>query len=112
MSGGRLGVGRQRRTEGESTEPALVAVAGVVLEAFPEGALWWADERLLAVADLHFEKGSSFARRGQMLPPYDTAETLARLARLIARLAPAMVVALGDSFHDDGGAARHSVPDR
>jgi len=93
-------------------EPALVGVAGVVLEAFPEGALWWADRRLLVVADLHFEKGSAFARRGQMLPPYDTAETLARLARLIARLAPRTVVALGDSFHDDGGAARLSQRDR
>ena len=76
MSGARLGAGQQRRAEGGSTEPALVGVAGVVLEAFPEGALWWADERLLVVADLHLEKGSSFARRGQMLPPYDTAETL------------------------------------
>lgn len=92
--------------------PALIAVAGVVLEAFPEGALWWADERLLAVADLHFEKGSSFARRGQMLPPYDTAETLARLARLIARFDPRVVVALGDSFHDDGGAEHLSPRDR
>ena len=78
---------------------------GVVLEAFREGALWWADERLLAVADLHLEKGSSFARRGQMLPPYDTGETLARLATLIDRLQPKTVVALGDSFHDDDGAA-------
>ncbi len=93
-------------------EPALVAVAGVVLEAFAEGALWWADRRLLVVADLHFEKGSSFARRGRMLPPYDTAETLARLARLIERLRPATVVALGDSFHDDGGAARLRAPER
>ncbi len=92
--------------------PALVAVAGVVLEAFAEGALWWADRRLLAVADLHFEKGSSFARRGQMLPPYDTTETLARLSRLIHRLDPAIVVALGDSFHDDGGAARLHLSDR
>ena len=95
-----------------TSEPALVAVAGVVLEAFPDGALWWADHRLLVVADLHFEKGSAFARRGQMLPPYDTAETLARLSRLIARLLPQTVVALGDSFHDDGGAARLSARDR
>ena len=43
---------------------------------------------LLAVADLHLEKGSSFAARGQLLPPYDTAATLARLARLIAHYAP------------------------
>ena len=59
--------------------PALVGVFGAVLEAFPEGALWWADEGLLIVADLHLEKGSSFARRGQMLPPYDSGETPARL---------------------------------
>ena len=78
-----------------------------------KGALWWADERLLVVADLHLEKGSSFARRGQMLPPYDTAETLARLAAPgRARSSRAMVVALGDSFHDDGGAARLSPRDR
>jgi len=85
---------------------------GVVLEAFREGALWWADESLLAVADLHLEKGSSFARRGQLLPPYDTGETLARLAVLVAHLHPKVVVALGDSFHDDDGALRLPPRDR
>lgn len=93
-------------------EPTLVGVAGVVLEAFPDGVLWWADERLLVVADLHLEKGSSFARRGELLPPYDTAETLARLARLVRHLEPRVVVALGDSFHDDGGAARLAPENR
>lgn len=90
----------------------LIAVAGLVLEALPAGALWWADERLLVVADLHLEKGSAFARRGQMLPPYDTTETLARLARLVRRFEPRAVISLGDSFHDDGGAARLSLRDR
>jgi DNA ligase-associated metallophosphoesterase len=100
-----------REVAGDS--PAtLVAVAGVVLEALPAGAVWWADERLLVVADLHLEKGSSFARRGQMLPPYDTPETLARLSRLIAGCDPRTVVALGDSFHDDEGAARLAPRDR
>ena len=47
-----------------------------------------------------------------MLPPYDTAATLARLARLIARYAPRVVVALGDSFHDGGGPARLAQADR
>ena len=93
------------------TPPALIGVAGVVLEAFAEGVLWWADRRMLVVADLHLEKGSSYARRGQLLPPYDTAETLARLARLVTRLEPAVVVALGDSFHDGEGAARLSARD-
>ncbi len=95
-----------------TAQPALIGVMGVVLEAFREGALWWADERLLCVADLHLEKGSSFARRGQMLPPYDTGETLARLAALVAHLQPKVVVALGDSFHDDDGAHRLLPQDR
>jgi DNA ligase-associated metallophosphoesterase len=93
-------------------QATLVGVCGVVMEAFPEGALWWADTRVLVVADLHLEKGSSFARRGQLVPPYDTGETLARLARLITRLEPQAVVALGDSFHDNDGAARLSVSHR
>jgi DNA ligase-associated metallophosphoesterase len=102
----------ERETAVVASEPALVGVLGVVLEAFPEGALWWAELRLLVVADLHLEKGSSFARRGQLVPPYDTVETLSRIARLIARLDPRTVVALGDSFHDGEAAARLSVADR
>lgn len=77
-----------------------LAVNGVPLMPLPSGALWWAEERTLLVADLHLEKGSSHARRGALLPPYDTAATLAVLARVIARLNPRCVVALGDSFHD------------
>ncbi len=89
-----------------------VVLAGVTLIADPAGALYWPEQGLLAVADLHLEKGSSFAARGQLLPPYDTAATLARLARLIARYAPRCVVALGDSFHDGGGPARLAPDDR
>ncbi|HVZ53532.1 MAG TPA: ligase-associated DNA damage response endonuclease PdeM [Pseudolabrys sp.] len=84
----------------------MVAIAGATLHADPAGALYWPEHGLLAVADLHLEKGSSFAARGQLLPPYDTAETLARLARLIAHYAPRAVIALGDNFHDGGGPAR------
>jgi DNA ligase-associated metallophosphoesterase len=76
------------------------------------GALYWPEHGLLAVADLHLEKGSSFAARGQLLPPYDTAATLARLTRVVARYAPRLVVALGDSFHDGEGPARLSPEDR
>ena len=76
----------------------------LLLEA--AGALWWPDERTLVFADLHFEKGSSFARSGQMLPPYDTRTTLRRIGALVDRYAPARVIALGDSFHDQNGAER------
>ena len=51
----------------------------------PSGALWLAAERTLIVADLHLEKGSAYAARGQLLPPYDTGDTLGRLAAEVAR---------------------------
>jgi uncharacterized protein len=89
-----------------------ITLAGVPLVADPAGAIYWPDEKLLAVADLHLEKGSAFAARGVLLPPYDTAATLTRLARLIERYSPSLVIALGDSFHDGGGPSRLSDASR
>ena len=83
-----------------------VALCGKIFRADVSGALYWPAERALIVSDLHLEKGSSFARRGIMLPPYDTRETLQRLAEAIDRWHPDTVIALGDSLHDSGGAAR------
>ena len=60
---------------------AALDICDVTLVADCGGVLYWPEERLLAVADLHFEKGSSFATRGMLLPPYDTAATLARLTQ-------------------------------
>lgn len=77
-----------------------IEVNGEALVLDVSGALWWPAERTLVFADLHFEKGSSFARRGQMLPPYDTRATLKRIEALVVRYAPARMIALGDSFHD------------
>ncbi len=81
-------------------------VNGAELAADRSGALWWPERRLLAVADLHLEKGSAYAARGQFLPPYDTSATLARLEDVVERLRPAHVVAMGDTFHDEGAASR------
>ncbi len=75
-------------------------LAGARLTPDPSGALWWAAERMLIAADLHLEKGSAYASRGQMLPPYDTHATLTRLEDACARLKPRDVVLLGDTFHD------------
>lgn len=72
----------------------------------PLGALYWADHDTLIVSDLHFEKGSSFARRGVMLPPYDTRTTLLRLEALMRTYAPTRVISLGDAFHDGEAEAR------
>ena len=92
--------------------PSTLTVAGEPFLADPSGALYHDREGALLVADLHLEKGSSFARRGMLLPPYDTGQTLAALADVVARYAPRVVIALGDSFHDPHAATRLSDTDR
>ena len=91
---------------------ATLVVAGVTLVADLSGALFWEEQSLLVISDLHLEKGSSFATRGTLLPPFDTAATLGRLAAVIARHDPHMVIALGDSFHDRTAHDRLSGTDR
>ena len=92
-------------------KPLAFSLVDTVLIADPSGAIWWPERRTLVVADLHLEKGAAFARRGALLPPYDTRATLATLDALIRRLEPATVVALGDSFHDLQGAAHLRADD-
>jgi len=85
-----------------------VFLCGKKFRADMTGALYWPGEAALIVADLHLEKGSAFAAKGQLLPPYDTHATLERLAEAIDLYNPGAVVALGDSLHDNGAAGRMS----
>lgn len=84
----------------------LISVNGEMLLLDACGAAFSPAHATLIFADLHFEKGSAYARSRQFLPPYDTAETLARMAAAMARHRPARVIALGDSFHDRGAGER------
>lgn len=92
-----------------ATQP--ISICGKTFLADQSGALFWPAEKTLIVADLHFEKGSAYASRGLMLPPYDTRQTLLRLAQVIDRLEAETVVALGDSFHDADADERISDDD-
>ncbi|OYW53385.1 MAG: phosphoesterase [Hyphomicrobium sp. 32-62-53] len=89
-----------------------VSICGKSFRADYSGALYWPAEDALIVADLHLEKGSSFAAKGIMLPPYDTRETLTRLAEAMDRFNPQTIIALGDSLHDTAGASRLTPEDR
>lgn len=96
------------------TAPPIVQhinVNGVAVLADVSGVAFVESSRTLLVADLHFEKGSSFAAKGVMLPPYDTRATLARLADAMVRLQPQTVIALGDSFHDGTAETRMHADD-
>lgn len=89
-----------------------IAVAGVRAACDWRGVVHFPELDLLVVSDLHLEKGSSHARRGRLIPPYDTAATLQRLAEVVADYQPRTIVSLGDSFHDGEGAARLPEPFR
>lgn len=78
---------------------------GAALRALPSGALWHPGAGVLCVSDLHLGKSDRIARRlGLMLPPYEVAATLDRLAADIAAWDPRTVVCLGDSFDDTAAA--------
>ena len=104
----RLTLAPARRTCGSLS----VRIAGEVCVLRCSGAMWVPAHGALIVADLHLEKGSAFAVRGQMLPPYDSRATLDRLAAEIAALNPRTVVLLGDSFHDSRAIGRMTADDR
>lgn len=91
--------------------PLEVSVNGEYLVALPAGALYFAAQETLIVSDLHFEKGSHFAAKGQLLPPYDTRSTLRRLATLMRAHPPQRVISLGDAFHDGGAESRMNEED-
>jgi len=85
---------------------APIHMAGERIMLCPMGVALWPATGTLIAADLHLEKGSHFARRGRMLPPYDTRATLEALQLALRRHAPRRVILLGDSFHDAEGASR------
>lgn len=87
-------------------------VNGELVTLRASGALWLEAASTLVVADVHFEKGSAYARRGQMLPPFDTREALRRLEAEADAVAASTVVFLGDAFHDGEAEARLAADDR
>lgn len=99
------------KTDPPASDPMTVDVIvnGTTVTCDSAGVLWLPGSDVLVVSDLHLEKGAAFARRGMMLPPYDTAATLARLGSAITRYNPRLVISLGDSFHDRTGSAH--LPD-
>ncbi|HEX8049820.1 ligase-associated DNA damage response endonuclease PdeM [Rhizobium sp.] len=104
----RLALARDMNGQGNGATPASgveIAVHDVTAVCDPLGALYLPDAGILVVSDLHLEKGAAFARRGMLLPPYDTLATLTVLAAVISRYDPKLVVSLGDNFHDRVGSA-------
>lgn len=78
----------------------VLSLFGRAFVPLASAGLWWPERQALVVADLHLEKGSYFASRGSLLPPYDTVATLDQLSHDIETLGARELWCLGDSFHD------------
>jgi uncharacterized protein len=93
------------RTTSFARQPGLsrhhrIELGSLAFTPHRSGAVYCADERLLLVADLHLEQGTSLARRGLHVPPYDTIATLSMLEQVLVETEATRLVLLGDSFHD------------
>ena len=88
-----------------------ISLAGMEFIPDLSGALYVPDFQALLVADLHLEKGTSLARRGVHLPPYDTRQSLHQLSQAIQATKPRRLIFLGDSFHDGGARERIDADD-
>lgn len=96
----------------QNLESFSIDINGCEIVCDFSGAAYWQVEKLLIVADLHLEKSSSFARRGQLLPPYDSERTLLRLMNVVEKYNPKTIISLGDSFHDNFAFTRLSPKNR
>lgn len=83
----------------KDTGTLAVEIAGQIWELLPERSVFWREESCLVVGDLHLGKAHHFTRGGVPLPAQADSENLVRLARLIDRYRPAILLLLGDLFH-------------
>lgn len=89
-----------------------LTLSGVKLQALESGALFWPDQRLLCVSDLHLGKSERISRQGgAFLPPQDTRDTLARLERDLLATSANSVICLGDSFDASASSRGISEPE-
>ena len=88
-----------------------ITLSGIDFIPDLSGALFVPEFNALLVADLHLEKGTSLARRGVHLPPYDTRESLLQLTAAVVATRPQRLIFLGDSFHDQGARERIDATD-
>ena len=83
-----------------------IQLSGLDLIPHQSGALYIPEYQTLIISDLHLEQGTSLARRGIHVPPFDTASTLAIVDETVSTINPKRLIFLGDSFHDDEGETR------
>lgn len=85
------------------TDPYLLQhdTSGQNLLLLPQKAMYWTEQKMLVVADMHLGKVGHFRKAGIAIPKLMEQEDLAMLTDLINEYRPETLVFLGDLFHSD-----------
>ena len=65
----------------------------------PTGAIFWHDQNMLLIADVHFGKVAHFRKYGAAVPSKASSKNYDKLEEVIARHKPETICFLGDLFH-------------
>ncbi len=76
-----------------------ITLGGQSLSLLPERGVYWAERRILFVADLHLGKDATFRQAGLAVPAVSSRDSLSRLQKLIEVYEPAECIILGDLIH-------------
>ena len=78
-----------------------LTVAGQTMVLHPYKAVYWQEEDLLMVTDLHLGKVHHFRNAGIFVPSHAAMDNYERLSSLLLEFKPSQLLILGDLFHSD-----------
>ena len=76
-----------------------VSIRGQSLVLLPEKAMYWPEQDVLLISDVHLGKISHFRKAGIGLPAKALHDNYKRLQYIIDKCSPSSIIFLGDLFH-------------
>ena len=87
----------------------IQSIASELLDLLPQRAIYWARQRMLIIADIHFGKAASFRAFGIPVPRGTTLQNLGVLDALLVQHEVDTIVFLGDFLHAANGRAPETL---
>lgn len=84
---------------GSAADDITVNAGGTVLTLLPQRALFWPQQRMLIIADIHFGKAAAFRAGGIPVPHGTTRANLDALDALLDKFDVTRILFLGDFLH-------------
>ncbi|MFT3793422.1 ligase-associated DNA damage response endonuclease PdeM [Flavobacterium sp.] len=76
-----------------------ISIQGQTFVMHPSGALYWLEQQLLLISDVHLGKVMHFRKHGVAVPMHPIAKNFLQLDAAVDYFRPESIVFLGDLFH-------------